>query len=125
MNGRSSDWFHTIQWTDAELTTLCINYHEIRMQLIEPSYKRTTLRCHGYIGYAVIGFWDEMIIARAILNETDPFVEACLQQMTQRSGGHWMASGDVARNTGTFCGLHIHFIDGAVLQIAAAHFSVR
>ncbi len=114
-----------VLWADANVATLSIDYDSVVIELEEATGERKAISCLGYIGYQCIGFWDEAIVERANFLSGDTFVKACKSANEKRLGPSIEPSGNAHRNEGEASSLHIHFIDGGCLSIAASEFSVR
>jgi hypothetical protein len=122
MAGHSRSVISGVLWPDAEIDTISIAYDEVVINLTESSQKKTIVRCKGYIGYITLGFWDDVIVAKAELRTSDDLLDACLHSLRQRYGDELPDSGDPIRNRRTYHILEIQLIDGAVLKIVAADF---
>lgn len=125
MTGHSKTIIANILWPDAEIDSILIDFGELVINLTESSQKKTTVRCTGYIGYSMVGFWDEIIIQSAELLETSDFQLSCLHSLTQRYGTVLPDSGNTARNRRAYQTLSIQLIDGTVLNIVAAEFTSK
>lgn len=125
MTGHSDEIMTSILWTDAELDGIQIDFNELVIRLTEPSKRIRQVRCKGYIGYSLIGFWDEIVIQNVELLDTSDFQLSCLHRLTQRYGETYPDTGDPTRNRRTYRTLSIELIDGTVLDIVAAEFTVE
>ncbi|HYG67040.1 MAG TPA: hypothetical protein VD838_05250, partial [Anaeromyxobacteraceae bacterium] len=75
------------------------------------------LRCTGHVGLQWIGHWDEVIVERATISETNPFLEECLARAVRSA-----PSGSGARNEPRKAVLDIVFLDGCRLLVCASRF---
>ncbi len=125
MVGHSRAITSGVLWPDAEIDSISIDFDELVIYLTESSQKKTVVRCKGYIGYTVLGFWDDVIVAKAQLHDSDDFLDACLHSLRQRYRDGLPDSGNPSRNRRTYQILEIQLIDGAVLKIAAADFAIE
>jgi hypothetical protein len=82
------------------------------------------MRGLGYIGFRMLGAWDEMTIERADLQHDHPLIRECVESMTKRLGQNWEESGSPSRNMRTWSALVVHLGDGCALQVVAADFDV-
>lgn len=114
-----------IRWADAELRGVNIDYDAVSLIIRESDGALKTLRADGYIGYSLVGFWDEVVIERAEISETHAGLDACVNSIRQRLGTRWLDSGNESRNARHWFALLVHFSDGAVLEIFAARLAVE
>jgi hypothetical protein len=99
-----------------------IDYDCVSLQLKESDGTFRTVVARGYIGYRLVGSWDEIVIERAELHEQHPFIDDCVRSLNARLSSAWPDSGSEARNLRSWLVLMIHFSDGAVMAIVAAEF---
>lgn len=124
MIGHSREDLNKVYWPDAEIDLISIDFDELTIHLTESSQKKTTIRCQGYIGYTLLGFWDEIIIRKVELRDTDELLDACIHSLKQRYGDELPESGNSVRNRRSYHALEIELIDGAIMKIVAADFIV-
>jgi hypothetical protein len=123
MNGHlieGAEQLRTINWADAQLERIEIDYESVELLIQESSGRRIEVSCLGYIGYEAIGFWDETIIESAALIEDDALIARCILEIGNRAGGKLLETGCAYRNKRKFNVLHITFIDGHALKIVVA-----
>jgi hypothetical protein len=113
-----------VLWADAELRSTLVDYEEVRIRLVESTGLERTVICHGYIGYAMAGFWDEVVVERAEIVSEDSFLLECVRNLETRHRQGLFDSGSPERNRRSWKVLNIYLSDGAVLKIAAAAFEV-
>ena len=107
----------SILWPDASLEKLVAGYEDLTVQIREDAGGTKLLRCIGYVGFQMIGFWDEAIIEAATLHSKHGFIDDCerlLKQMPE-------SGSDARRATGNRL-LEIVFIDGGKLWVCANQF---
>jgi hypothetical protein len=114
---------HDVLWADAEIQSISIDYHSVTVALLEATGRTRAVRCRGYIGYQLVGFWDEIVVERAELSDADPFLDQCRQQLRSTFGKDLPPTGDEFRNQRSWSVLSIHLADGTRLLVAAADFS--
>lgn len=112
-----------VLWPDAMLELVSADYHSVALRVRESTGRIRTVRCNGYIGYKLLGFWDEAVIRSAELIESSSFIEQCVNDISGRLGEVWLDSGDRERNTRHWRALIVHLSDGASVQVAASQFS--
>jgi hypothetical protein len=100
-----------ILWPDADLETIRIDFNTIQIA-VTAQKKRHFLECRGYIGYQVVGFWDEAIIEWADISYDDDFLTACIASIEKQKAD----SGSEYRNRRDFFCLSIGLIDGNILK---------
>src|SRR3569623_77011 len=88
----------------------------------DATIERCTLRCRGYIGFSVEGFWDEAIVERAELSTTHPAIQRARDAIGRRHRSKVPTSGSPARNDGVSSCLTITLIDGCEIVVVAARF---
>ena len=115
---------HDVLWPDASLESVTIDYDAVFVRIRGSTGTFKDICCRGYIGYKMVGCWDEMIIDRAELVEDDDAIRECAKAITDRMGNNWGEAGSPARNTRTFAAFRVHFIDSSVLAVVAGEFSV-
>src|SRR5579883_3479862 len=99
-----------ILWVDANLEKFEAGFDEVRIEVCEDigsERSRKLLRCFGYIGFQIIGFWDEMIIESANMHAKHDFIAECEGRVAgqSKSGSEYrIAEGNRL--------LAIEFIDG-------------
>jgi hypothetical protein len=116
---------HDVLWPDASIRSISIDYHSVAIHLRESTGRKRVLTCRGYIGYQLVGFWDEVVVERAELNESDPFLSDCLRRIDSVYHNDPPETGDPIRNRRSWNVLLIHLGDGSVLRVAGADFSVN
>jgi hypothetical protein len=126
MTGRSSVdlAFGQVLWPDSEIESIYVDYDAVSIKVLESTGSTKIVRARGYIGYSVIGFWDEVVIERAELFAQHPFIDACRDDITRRLGTIWTDSGCPSRNGRSWLALLVHLSDGSVIQVAAADLEV-
>jgi len=77
----------------------------------------------GFIGFTVVGFWDETIIANAEFHRTHSAITRHLESIRARLGSRPPESGSIERNAFEWYALLIHLSDGATIEIVAATLS--
>jgi hypothetical protein len=112
-----------VLWADGEIQTVAADYSEVRIALRESTGQTRTVRCRGHIGYSATGLWDEVIVERAEIVDSDPFLDECLQSLSARYGTNPPETGCVERNQRSWQVLRIQLADGAVVKVAAADFT--
>jgi len=112
---------HDVLWADAEVERATVDYDAVVLTLRETTGRRVDVRCSGYIGLRTEGFWDEIVVEAADLVEAHPFMDRCLDSLTERLGESRPASGSPARNGGEYSTLVVTLADGCrILCVAAA-----
>ena len=120
MTTRPREELAKIYWSDAQLEDVAIDYESVSLRIRQTDRKIVTLRAAGYIGYQVVGFWDEMVIERVEVVEDHPGLRACVDSIKKRYKAEWPETGSDARNSQRWFALLVHLIDGCVLEIYAA-----
>jgi len=119
MTGHSDNGMQgeTILWADASLESIKAQYEEFTIHVREEVGGTKLLRCLGYIGFQMVGFWDEMIIERATLYSSHPFLAECERRLKQ------LPEGGAKTRTATGNRLpEIILIDGCRLWVCASQF---
>jgi hypothetical protein len=124
MPGHSHDdhALNTVLWPDADIEGITIDYDVFSLSINESTGRSRTIRGLGYIGFRMLGVWDEMIVEKAELRSNHPLIQECVENMTKRLGTSWMESGSPARNSRNWSALIVHLGDGCELQVVAADF---
>lgn len=112
----------SVLWADAEIQSVTADYSDVHIVLRESSGRTRTVRCCGYIGYSAVGVWDEIVVERAELVETDALLEECVKGLDERYRAKLPETGSPARNMRSWKALRIYLSDGAVLKVVAAEF---
>jgi hypothetical protein len=112
-----------VLWADASIESLSADYDAVVLRIKESTGTQRVVRCEGYIGYALCGFWDEVIVSRARLLDTHPAIDSALESLSDRFGSHFGDSGNALRNTRNWRALVVELSDGASLEIAAVGFT--
>lgn len=124
MSGHSSPLLSKqILWPDAEIKEVVVDYDSVKIVVREATGSVKEVRCEGYIGYRVIGFWDEVVVERAEIKESGEMTSKCIEQLNSRLGQNWIDSGSPARNGRSFAELKVILGDGALLEVVAAKFT--
>jgi hypothetical protein len=119
MTGHSTNKIdgESLLWPDASVEKIELLYEECSVHIREDPGTHKLLRCVGYVGIHLVGFWDETIIEAATLYSEHPFIEDCERRLKDLP-----ESGSAARAaTGNHL-LEIVFIDGCKLWICANRF---
>src|SRR5437879_2619003 len=79
MSGHSNNTIkgETILWPDASLDRLDAGYEEFIVSVREDAGGTKMVHCLGYIGFQMVGFWDEVIIETATIHSNHPFIADC------------------------------------------------
>jgi hypothetical protein len=119
MSGHSdkSTYGGPILWPDTLLDNIEIGYDEITIDIREESGRSRKVRCLGYIGFQMIGFWDELIVEAATTLTNHPFIEDCERRLESLA-----ESGSRFRTTKGNLLLEVLFIDGCKLWVCGAQF---
>jgi len=127
MPGHSNDEavLTEVLWADAELGTVSIDYDAVTVGVKESTGKQRLIRCEGYVGYGLCGFWDEVVVVRAELTDHHEAIQRCTNELSRRWGTDWPDTGNDGRNSRQWKALVIHLSDGTALEIVAARFSVE
>lgn len=112
-----------VQWADAEIAALTVNYDAIEIRLDESTGNSRTVLCAGHIGCRFVGFWDEVVVEGAEIVEHDPFIDDCVGSLATRLGRKLPESGNPHRNMGRWSMLRVTLSDGVTIDVVAAHFS--
>jgi hypothetical protein len=118
MNFRSDAVLSDVLWPDAELCRIDIDYGDLRLVLRESSGLIKQVICEGYLGYELVGFWDEIVVANAELVDSGPFLDRCMSSIMHRLGTSPFPSGSEARNRERVMQLILTFGDGCQLNVA-------
>lgn len=110
-------------WPDATIKSVSADYDAVVLRLEESTGRQRVVRCDGYIGYALCGFWDEVIVSRAQLVDKHPSIDRALQSLSARLGSDPGDSGNVERNSRKWRALIVELSDGASLEIVAVGFT--
>ncbi len=121
MNGLSED---EILWPDAELESLNIDYDSVDILITDSLERKITISAKGFIGYKVLGFWDENIIDTGIFSKNHEFQKECLENLKYRMGDKLRESGCVDRTLSDLTTLEIKLIDGCSILIVAGKFVI-
>jgi len=106
-----------IFWADASLERLDAGYEEFAIYVREDSGVPKKIRCIGFIGFQMIGFWDEIIIETANIHITHPFIGDCEHRIKLLP-----ETGTETRFASKNLLLEISFIDGCKLWVCAKQF---
>ncbi|MEI9961405.1 MAG: hypothetical protein WDM76_09855 [Limisphaerales bacterium] len=119
MNGHSNTKIEgkSIFWPDSSIKKLEAGYEEFIIEIHDDMGGKKFLHCIGYVGFQMIGFWDEVIVEKAMLHVSHQFIDDCEQRLKQLP-----QSGSTARITTGNRMLEILFIDGCKLWICASQF---
>jgi hypothetical protein len=74
----------------------------------------------GYIGYKVVGFWDETIVASGSVEYDHPFITERLDAARAKYGDKAWPTGSPARNRNNWSLLKIELIDGIEILIVCS-----
>ena len=106
-----------ILWPDAGLERLDAGYEEFTIRLREEAGGTKLVHCLGYIGFQMVGFWDEVIIETATIHSNHSFIADCERRLSSlpETGSKTRAA------TGNHL-LEIILIDGCKLWVCAHEF---
>jgi hypothetical protein len=111
-----------IRWHDASVRGISCDYDVFNVEILEDEkhgHATKTLCCLGFLGFQMVGFWDEVIIHDARICASHDFISQCEHRvMTQ------LPSGSIERvATGNLL-LELELIDGCKLWVCAKRFVV-
>lgn len=112
MNGHSNESLESVLWADSTVEEISIDYDAVNILVSESSGIRKTIICEGYIGYQVIGFWDELIVESGSVVFDHPFIVHCLESIHARYKNLLPPTGNITRNKCIWRALQIILIDG-------------
>ena len=115
---RATSAYRRILWADAELLDIAIDYENLSLTLRESTGKINRVVCEGYIGYEMVGMWDEVVVAHARLETVGPFLTRCVEELERRLGDNRLPSGSAARNLAMAMQLTIVLSDGGEVHVA-------
>ncbi len=106
-----------ILWPDASLERIGAGYEEFTIRVREDAGGTKVIRCLGYIGFQMVGFWDEVIIETAVVHSNHPFIGDCerrLKSLPETGAKTRAAAGNHL--------LEVVLIDGCKLWVCARQF---
>lgn len=112
-----------VLWPDAELDKIEIDYEQVSINLTESSGASKCVICSGYIGYEMVGAWDEIVISKAEIFGEHDFLKRCTDNIAKRLGKKCADSGSIARNKRQSFLLQVEFTDGSKFRVAASVFT--
>ena len=121
-HSKAEQALNKVLWADADIERITVDYDVLSILLNESTSIKRTIRALGYIGYRMIGVWDEMIVEKAELLKNHPFIDECVDSMKRRLGTDWIETGSPSRNTRGWSALIVHLLDGCTLEVVAAAF---
>lgn len=110
----------TILWPDAALQKFEANFERAVLHFIDTASVERLIYCEGYIGFQLIGFWDEVIIEKATLYSHHSFITQCESRLKV-----FAPSGEPLRSQKENRVLEVTFIDGCALLICANAFNCK
>lgn len=112
-----------VRWPDASIRGISVDYDALKVEIQEsgkPKLDTKTLICLGFLGFQMIGFWDELIIRDAKVYSEHDFIAQCEERVKLQ-----LPSGSVERSlTGNLL-FEIELIDGCKLWVCAKRFVVE
>jgi hypothetical protein len=102
---------------DANIDKIEIDYDEFTIHISESTSVNKRVHCLGYIGFQIVGFWDEMIIETAKIHSDHAFILDCESRIMQD-----LESGSKYRKKAGNRLLEVVLIDGRKLWICAREF---
>jgi hypothetical protein len=117
MNGRFDEGIlgEPILWPDSQFESAQADYEELVIRVRDDLKKRKVIRCLGYIGFQIVGFWDETIIESGQLYSAHAFLTRCEKRVKELP-----ATGSETRVATGNRLLEITFIDGCKLWVCAS-----
>jgi hypothetical protein len=112
-----------VLWRDASLEQASVDYDAVVLRIRESSGQVKSVRCEGYIAFALSGFWDETIIESAELLSQHPAIERAVSNIARRLGKGWTDSGNEQRNSRRW-GSRDPPLGGCSIDVVAAKCSV-
>jgi hypothetical protein len=115
-----------VSWADAELENISIDYDEIKISLLEFASRQVrVIRCHGYIGYQLLGFWDEVVVETLDVVDNHGFLLCCKENLSNRYPNGLPTTGQSYRNNRVWSVLVVGLSDGTELLVAANEFTLE
>ena len=121
---KGAENINQVLWADAELESIDITYDCLTIKIQEPNGQMKLISCFGYIGYESIGFWDEIVIAKATMHSSHELINKNIKSINRRLGESMPDSGCDDRNNRAWNLLQIEFIDGSELNVIMVRVSV-
>lgn len=109
---------NTIRWPDASLEGIDAGYDAVTIRVREETGSTKLVNCLGYIGFQMVGFWDEVIIDGATVHSAHPFIADC----ERRVKSSLAETGSTTRAAAGNRLLEITLIDGCRLWVCAQRF---
>lgn len=111
-----------LRWPDASVSGMSCDYEALCLRIQEsgsPDQAIRKLRCYGYIGFQMVGFWDEVVIHDARIHKSHEFIAQCELRVADQ-----LRSGSIERTPVGNKLLEIEMIDGCRLWVCAKRFAV-
>jgi hypothetical protein len=113
-----------ILWPDAEFEALRADYDTVAIDLRETTGAQVRVVAEGYIGFQLLGSWDESVVESGSVASSGTTLDACVGLLSSR-GVNTSPSGSPARNLGGWKQLTVRFGDGSELVVVAANLSAH
>jgi hypothetical protein len=111
-----------IRWPDASIRGVFCDYDNFNVEVQdndEHDHAAKTLRCLGFLGFQMVGFWDEIIVHDARVYPSHDFIAQCEHRVMNQ-----LPSGSIERSATGNVLLEIELIDGCKLWVCAKRFVV-
>ncbi len=117
---------HDVAWADSELEAVNVDYDNVVLDItLSGETKPVRLICAGYVGFSLVGFWDEIIIDAVRVFDEHDFLTSCKNEIARRYPSGAPDTGQPHRNVRNWSVLAVSFIDGATMFVAAIEFRVE
>jgi len=109
-----------VRWPDSSIRGISVDYDALKVEIQEGgkfNLDTRTLFCLGFLGFQMIGFWDEVIIRDAKIYSEHHFIAKCEHRVKQQ-----LPSGSIERSVEGNSLFEMELIDGCKLWVCAKHF---
>ena len=115
-------------WVDWALDSLKVDYERIIIKLIYCSDSINkpdifaTIQCGNFIGFSIIGHWDENIIEHIKIEPKGDLIDDSLRRVECLYGNSPLLGGGMKKIDNKWHQLNVRLIDGNVVKVACDNF---
>lgn len=112
-------------WADWKLKKLEINFETIEIRISGGSENTIYIYCNDYIGFSLIGHWDESVIDDIKVDTKGSLIDESLYTVKKLYGKSPLPGGGVKKINDSWYQLDIKLIDGNILKVACKNIDVK
>lgn len=112
-------------WHDWLLDKFEINYDRVTISLLDDNEAILTINCSDYIGFSVVGHWDETVIEEIKVEAYGNLIDESLHVVKMLYSKNPLPGGGKKKIDDIWYQVNIKLIDGNIIKVACKNIQVE